>query len=107
MLEESKWRFDLELLAEVGREFKSYVHIYESENPLGQIRSLQAYLLFCSYYAKKSLNDTTDALYNHFLKGVSVKFRERYQEWIEAAGVNKIRINPKLLNTIFRRMTSF
>lgn len=107
ILEESKWRFDLDLLAEVAGEFKPYVHIYESENPQGQIRHLQAYLLFCSYYAKKSLNDNTDALYNQFLKGVSERFREKYQEWIEAAGVNKIRINPKLLNTIFRRMTSF
>jgi hypothetical protein len=28
ILEESKWRFDLDLLAEVAGEFKSYVHIY-------------------------------------------------------------------------------
>lgn len=107
VLEESKWRYDLELLGDVAGEFKPYVHIYESENPQGQIRSLQVYLLFCSYYAKKSLNDSTDALYTYFLKGVSERFKERYQEWIEASGVNKIRINPKLLNSIFRRLTSF
>jgi hypothetical protein len=38
---------------------------------------------------------------------VNERFKERYQEWAEAAGVTKIRINPKLLNGIFRRLTSF
>lgn len=107
VLEESKWRYDLELLGAFATEFKPYVHFYESENPQGEVRRLQVYLLFCSYYAKKSLNDNTDALYNHFLRTVSERFRERYQEWAEAAGVTKIRINPKLLNGIFRRLTSF
>jgi hypothetical protein len=107
VLEESKWRYELELLAVLGQEFKPYVHIYESENPQGEVRSLQVYLLFCSYYAKKSLNDNTDALYTHFLRGVSERFRERYQEWAECAGVTKIKINPRLLNGIFRRLTSF
>lgn len=106
-LEESKWRYDLELLSGFAREFKPYVHFYESENPNGEVRSLQVYLLFCSYYAKKSLNDNCDNLYNYFLRTVSDRFRERYQEWAETSGVNKIRINPKLLNAIFRRLTSF
>jgi hypothetical protein len=81
VLEESKWKYDLELLSVLGQEFKPYVHIYESENPNGEVRSLQVYLLFSSYYAKKSLNDSIDSLYNNFLRGVSERFRERYQEW--------------------------
>ena len=81
MLEESKWKYDLELLSVLGQEFKPYVQIYESENPNGEVRSLQVYLLFSSYYAKKSLNDSIDSLYNNFLRGVSERFRERYQEW--------------------------
>jgi hypothetical protein len=81
VLEESKWKYDLELLSVLGQEFKPYVQIYESENPNGEVRSLQVYLLFSSYYAKKSLNDSIDSLYNNFLRGVSERFRERYQEW--------------------------
>lgn len=48
-----------------------------------------------------------DGLYNIFLRTVNDKFKERYQEWAEASGVTKIRINPKLLNLIFRKLTSF
>lgn len=30
VLEETKWRYDLELLSTFGQQFKPYVHIYES-----------------------------------------------------------------------------
>lgn len=108
VFEESKWRYDSELISSFAHEFKSFVHIYESENPHGMIKNLQIYLLFCSYYSKKSLNELLhDGLHSLFLRTVNDKFRERYQEWAEASGVTKIRINPKLLNLIFRKLTSF
>lgn len=108
VFEESKWRYDSELISSLAPHFKSFVHIYESENPHGMIKNLQIYLLFCSYYSKKSLNELLhDGLYTLFLRTLHDKFRERYQEWAESSGVTKIRINPKLLNLIFRKLTSF
>jgi len=41
------------------------------------------------------------------LRTISEKFKERYQEWTEISAVNKIRINPKILNNIFKKLTSF
>jgi hypothetical protein len=71
------------------------------------IKNLQIYLLFCAYYSKKSLNDITqEAIYNSFFRTISDKFKERYQEWYEASGI-KVKINPKLLNVIFRKLTMF
>jgi hypothetical protein len=76
IFEETKWRYDLEAISAWGHEFKSFVHIYESENPNGLIRNLQIYLLFCAYYSKKSLNETpADASLHVFLKTVSEKFK--------------------------------
>jgi hypothetical protein len=48
-----------------------------------------------------------DGVYNIFLKSINEKFKERYQEWAEASGVTKIKINPKLLNIIYKKLTSF
>lgn len=108
VLEETKWQYDLRILEGNVLEFKSFVHIYESENPNGLIRNLQAYLLFCAYYSKKSLNEIPpDASIHIFLRTVSDKFKEKYQEWTEVSGVTKIRINPKVLNGIHRKLTSF
>lgn len=108
VFEESKWRYDSELISSLAPHFKSFVHIYESENPHGMIKNLQIYLLFCSYYSKKSLNEHLhEGLHASFLRPLHDHFRERYQEWAESSGVTKIRINPKLLNLIFRKLTSF
>jgi hypothetical protein len=71
------------------------------------IKNLQIYLLFCSFYSKKSLNENSDGVYNMFLKNINSKFKERYQEWAEASGVTKIKINPKTLNNIYKKLTSF
>jgi hypothetical protein len=69
---------------------------------------LQLYLLFCAYYSKKSLNEMPpESTLNVFLRTVSEKFKEKYQEWTEGSGVTKIRINPKVLNGIHRKLTSF
>jgi hypothetical protein len=82
VLEETKWQYDLRILEGNSSEFKSFVHIYESENPNGLIRNLQAYLLFCAYYSKKSLNDIpVDASIHIFLRTISDKFKDKYQEW--------------------------
>jgi hypothetical protein len=84
------------------------MHIPEAENPHGMIKNLQVYLLFCAYYSKRSLNDITqEGIYNHFLKTISERFKERYQEWTDLSGVTKIKINPKMLNLIFKKLTSF
>ena len=48
-----------------------------------------------------------DGVFNIFLKGINEKFKERYQDWAEISGVTKIRINPKLLNVIYKKLTSF
>lgn len=48
-----------------------------------------------------------DGVYSIFLKGINDKFKEKYQDWAENSGVTKIRINPKLLNSIYRKLTSF
>jgi hypothetical protein len=38
---------------------------------------------------------------------VSEKFKEHYQEWVDVSGMTKIRINPKVLNHIFKKLTSY
>ena len=89
-------------------EFKPFVHIPESENSNGLVKNLQVYLLFCAYYSKRSLNDiNNEGIFNHFLKSIGVHFKERYNQWTETSGILKIRINPKTLNIIFRKLTSF
>ena len=71
------------------------------------VKNLQIYLLYCAYYSKKSLNDlSSENFYNHFLKGINEKFKDRYQEWTESSGVTKIKVNPKTLNIIFKKLTS-
>lgn len=108
VLEESKWRYDIEPIALCVNTFTPCLHVPEAENPHGKVRQLEIYLLFCAYYSKKSLNDIqTEGAFHYFLNSVSPDFKERYQEWSENAGVMRIRINPKNLNIIFRKLTSF
>lgn len=108
VFEECKWRYDIDMISACVDDFKSFMHIPEAENPHGMIKNLQIYLLFCAYYSKRSLNDITqEGIYNHFLKTISERFKERYQEWTDLSGVTKIKINPKMLNLIFKKLTSF
>ena len=72
------------------------------------VKNLQVYLLFCAYNSKRTLNDIKDeGIYNHFLKSISSHFKEKYNQWTESSGILKNRINPKVLNVLFKKLTSF
>lgn len=71
-------------------------------------RNVQIYLLFCAYYAKKSLNDIENhASYNKLLNSILPNFKARFQEWIESVGFTKIIMNVKVFNSIFKKLTTF
>jgi uncharacterized membrane protein len=71
------------------------------------VKNLQIYLLFCAYYSKKSLNElNTENMFNHFLNNTCPRFKEKFNEWSLTSGIVNIKINPKILNNIFKRLTS-
>ena len=68
---------------------------------------MQLYLLYCAYYSKKSLNQLpSDNIFNEFLLGVCPKFKEFFPEWNQKSNV-ATKINPKMLNNIFKRLTFY
>jgi hypothetical protein len=73
------------------------------------MRKLEVYLLFCSFYSKKSLNEFPgDDIYMGYLKSLCPKFKEHFQEWTgSSSNILNIKINPKTLNNIFKRLTFY
>ena len=102
--QDSKWKYDNDIISSCALEFKPFVHIPESENPNGLVKNLQVYLLFCAYNSKRTLNDIKDqGIYNFFLNSISHHFKDRYNQWTEVSGIFKNRINPKILNILFKK----
>ena len=41
------------------------------------------------------------------MNSISHHFKDRYNQWTEVSGIFKNRINPKILNILFKKLTSF
>lgn len=73
--------------------------------------------MYCSFYSKKSLNElpsdgksTKGHKFNGltgYLKSLCKKFNSYFQEWTQKSNVSNIKINPKILNSIFKRLTYY
>ena len=57
VLEETKFRFDIECIRRHSHKFHSFILLPDSENSNSDIKLIQIYILYCAYYSKKSLNE--------------------------------------------------
>jgi len=93
------------------------VHSSEIEGQSKASKQLEIYFLYCSFYSKKSLNElpsdgksTKGHKFNGltgYLKSLCKKFNIYFQEWTQKSNVSNIKINPKILNSIFKRLTYY
>ncbi len=118
VFEETKWKFDIDCIAEHEPEFVSYAHVTDFEGINRAVKQLEVYFLFCGFYSKKSLNELpvdgkSSKGHNfsgltHYLKNqVCKKFNLHFQEWTQKSNVSNVKINPKVLNSIFKRLTFY
>jgi len=107
VFEETKWKYDIDCIQKKAYDYESYVHSSES-TITDATKNLQIYLLYCSYYSKKSLNDfPSENIFMGFLKSLCPRFKDYFQEWTIPSTVSNIKINPKILNNIFKRLTFY
>lgn len=74
----TKWNYELKAISEhVHAGFTPYIPLPESEGE--EQEKLQAYMLYCGYYAKKSLNELpADNMFATFFYKTSPRFPKNY-----------------------------
>lgn len=77
----------------------------DSETSNVDVKLMEVYILYCAYFAKKSLNELPhDNAFLGFCQEVCPKFKDFFPEWTQSSGTG-VKINPKQLNAIFKRLT--
>jgi hypothetical protein len=86
--------------------FKSYIMISDSEISNENLKMVEIYILYCAYFSKKSLNEMQgENIFVDFAQDVCPRFLELFTEWTQRLSIFG-KINPKQLNTIFKRLSS-
>lgn len=107
VLEETKFRYDMDCIRRHSHKFNSFILLPDSEASNVDMKLMQIYILYCAYYSKKSLNELPqENIFGEFFKEICPEFKERYPEWTQQSGVAN-KINPKMLNKIFKKLTFY
>ena len=76
VLEETKWKYEIEAIARHASQFKPFMNSNEQEEGSKMFKEVEVYFLYCGYYSKKSLNDLpAENIFNDFLKSICSHFR--------------------------------